>query len=101
MNQYLFYGGFLAGGCMLVVTVVLYVRLHIGKAFADVFAFGAKKRWTTAPQKGIRITRPLSQEETSLSGETTPLGTVAAEAVTVGSFVTLEEIYISDTTEEV
>lgn len=58
MHRMLYFGGMFAGGGMLIISVFVWFKLGIKKAFRDVLNYGSKGKWS-AEQRMQNRTMPL------------------------------------------
>ena len=58
MHRILYFGGLASGAVMLILSILIWFKLGIRKAFRDVLSYGSKGKWLV-DQKMLNKTMPL------------------------------------------
>ena len=62
MHRILYFGGLASGAVMLILSILIWFKLGIGKAFRDVLNYGSKGKWLV-DQKMLNKTMPLRKTD--------------------------------------
>ena len=58
MHRILYFGGIFSGVIMLFISILLWFKMGVRKAFSDILSYGSKKKWVV-DQKMQNTTMPL------------------------------------------
>lgn len=58
MHRILYFSGFFSGVIMLFISILLWFKMGVRKAFSDILSYGSKKKWVV-DQKMQNTTMPL------------------------------------------
>ena len=58
MHKILYFSGIFAGGTMLILSIWIWFKLGVRKAFRDILSYGSKQKWSV-DQRMQNKTRPL------------------------------------------
>ena len=62
MHRILYFGGLASGAVMLILSILIWFKLGIRKAFRDVLSYGSKGKWLVDPQI-LNKTMPLRKTD--------------------------------------
>ena len=62
MHRILYFGGLASGAVMLILSILIWFKLGIRKAFRDVLSYGSKGKWLV-DQKMLNKTMPLRKTD--------------------------------------
>ena len=62
MHRILYFGGLASGAVMLILSILIWFKLGIRKAFRDVLSYGSREKWLVDPQI-LNKTMPLRKND--------------------------------------